>query len=110
MLLNFAPLILPVVLYFALWRKSLVAMLLLAVCALDLVLPLRIPGLWMAWCKFASVVDGKLSYFPSKVIIEEGANFDKKENYLFCCHPHSLYYIGYDLMADKIFKVRMLPC
>lgn len=98
---NFFAFILPCLFYSA-YNGSLLSRAICLLILVDYCIPLKMPGLWLKWCRFADDSEAKKKYFPAEVIIE--ADFRKDRNYLVCYHPHSLFGIGYNLFTPVLHE------
>merc|ERR1712086_445499 len=96
---NFMPMILLLAVY-KVFTGSMVGMAILCVCAVDLAIPMKFPGLNTTWCTWTDESEGKSAYFPAETAIE--TDFKKDKNYLVCYHPHSLYGVCYNLYASAL--------
>lgn len=98
---NGIALIVPCVLYSA-YHGSVFCRALCLLIVVDYCVPLKMPGLWMGWCRVANDSEAKTKYFPAEVILE--SEFRKDRNYLVCYHPHSLFGIGYNLFTALLYE------
>lgn len=96
---NFVPLFILAAAYVGLKYHNPVALGFLGLCFLDMVVPLKLPGLWVWWCKMTNTTQGKKDYFPLTIEYDGPEKLDMKKNYMLCGHPHSLYFIPYDVVG-----------
>eukprot|EP00468_Gymnochlora_sp_CCMP2014_P001006 CAMPEP_0167740318 /NCGR_PEP_ID=MMETSP0110_2-20121227/207_1 /TAXON_ID=629695 /ORGANISM="Gymnochlora sp., Strain CCMP2014" /LENGTH=306 /DNA_ID=CAMNT_0007624191 /DNA_START=142 /DNA_END=1062 /DNA_ORIENTATION=+ len=102
----------PILLYFAIVHKSIIAIIAVILCVVDLLMPLKLPyysHTFHEWIITPALI-GKMLYFPMDVVFEvDPSKLSKEKNYMVCIHPHSLYGIGYEAYAQYLIEQGFEP-